>query len=246
MQLIVKAEERTLELKAKALAKDLNLEFQSSQKIHKTSIKNKNAYYLIKGKDMLYLQKGLTRKSNPIFCNFLEWSNASYGNSLIKCMRGLPKDCSVVDATAGFGRDALSLATISGSVLLIERLPWMIALLEDAIESVQHKSLRNLIGKFNLISGDSKDYLLNNHTRVDVIYLDPMFPNIGNAKAKKNIQALRDLTKEDNSSSLFFIAMELASSRVIVKRHKNSIFINNLKPNFSISGKTVRFDVYKT
>lgn len=246
MQLIVKAEERTLELKAKALAKDLNLEFQSSQKIHKTSIKNKNAYYLIKGKDMLYLQKGLTRKSNPIFCNFLEWSNASYGNSLIKCMRGLPKDCSVVDATAGFGRDALSLATISGSVLLIERLPWMIALLEDAIESVQHKSLRNLIGKFNLISGDSKDYLLNNHTRVDVIYLDPMFPNIGNAKAKKNIQALRDLTKEDNSSSLFFIAMELASSRVIVKRHKNSIYINNLKPNFSISGKTVRFDVYKT
>lgn len=246
MQLIVKAEERTLELKAKALAKDLNLEFQSSQKIHRTSIKNKNAYYLIKGKDMLYLQKGLTRKSNPIFCNFLEWSNASYGNSLIKCMRGLPKDCSVVDATAGFGRDALSLATISGSVLLIERLPWMIALLEDAIESVQHKSLRNLIGKFNLISGDSKDYLLNNHTRVDVIYLDPMFPNIGNAKAKKNIQALRDLTKEDNSSSLFFIAMELASSRVIVKRHKNSIYINNLKPNFSISGKTVRFDVYKT
>ena len=195
---------------------------------------------------MLYLQKGLTRKSNPIFCNFLEWSNASYGNSLIKCMRGLPKDCSVVDATAGFGRDALSLATISGSVLLIERLPWMIALLEDAIELVQHKSLKNLIGKFNLISGDAKDYLLNNHTRVDVIYLDPMFPNTGNAKAKKNIQALRDLTKEDNSSSLFFIAMELASSRVMVKRHKNSIYINNLKPNFSISGKTVRFDVYKT
>ena len=88
--------------------------------------------------------------------------------------------------------------------------------------------------------------MLNNHTRVDVIYLDPMFPNTGNAKAKKNIQALRDLTKEDNSSSLFFIAMELASSRVIVKRHKNSIYINNLKPNFSISGKTVRFDVYKT
>ena len=246
MQLIVKAEERTLELKAKALAKDLNLEFQSSQKIHRTSIKNKNAYYLIKGKDMLYLQKGLTRKSNPIFCNFLEWSNASYGNSLIKCMRGLPKDCSVVDATAGFGRDALSLATISGSILLIERLPWMIALLEDAIESVQHKSLKNLIGKFNLISDDAKDYLLNNRTRVDAIYLDPMFPNTGNAKAKKNIQALRDLTKEDNSSSLFFIAMELASSRVIVKRHKNSIYINNLKPNFSISGKTVRFDVYKT
>ena len=244
MQLIVKAEERTLELKAKALAKDLNLEFQSSQKIQKTSIKN--AYYLIKGKDMLYLQKGLTRRSNPIFCNFLEWSNASYGNSLIKCMRGLPKDCSVVDATAGFGRDALSLATISGSVLLIERLPWMIALLEDAIDSVQHKSLKNLIGKFNLISGDAKDYLLNNHTRADVIYLDPMFPNTGNAKAKKNIQALRDLTKEDNSSSLFFIAMELANSRVIVKRHKNSIYVNNLKPNFSISGKTVRFDVYKT
>ena len=40
--------------------------------------------------------------------------------------------------------------------------------------------------------------------------------------------------------------MELANSRVIVKRHKNSIYVNNLKPNFSISGKTVRFDVYKT
>jgi len=71
-----------------------------------------------------------------------------------------------------------------------------------------------------------------------------MFPNTGSARAKKNIQALRDLSEEDLSEDLLIQALNFAKKRVIVKRHKNSSYLNNQKPSFSIQGRVVRFDVY--
>ena len=71
-----------------------------------------------------------------------------------------------------------------------------------------------------------------------------MFPNKGSARAKKNIQALRDLSEEDLSDDLLIQALDFAKKRVIVKRHKNSAYLNDQKPSFSIQGRVVRFDVY--
>ncbi|HIE49748.1 MAG TPA: 16S rRNA methyltransferase, partial [Gammaproteobacteria bacterium] len=62
----------------------------------------------------------------------------------------------------------------------------------------------------------------------------------------KNIQALRDLSEEDLSDDLLIQALDFAKKRVIVKRHKNSNYLNNQKPSFSIQGRVVRFDVYVT
>ena len=102
----------------------------------------------------------------------------------------------------------------------------------------------SLVSKFELIQSDARDFFTLKKNEADVVYLDPMFPNTGSARAKKNIQALRDLSEEDLSEDLLIQALNFAKKRVIVKRHKNSSYLNNQKPSFSIQGRVVRFDVY--
>ncbi|GIS74509.1 MAG: hypothetical protein CM1200mP12_02280 [Gammaproteobacteria bacterium] len=48
-------------------------------------------------------------------------------------MRGLPQKGLIIDATAGLGRDALILSSLVERVILIERVPWVSALLEDGL-----------------------------------------------------------------------------------------------------------------
>ena len=201
-------------------------------------------YFLVKGKKKSHLQIGLRGKQKPIFCNFTEWANNNKKSNLMRCMKGLPSDCSVVDATAGFGRDALELATVSSSVVLIERIPWLHYLLQDGIKNSTEEPVLSLVNKFELIQSDARDFFALKLNKTDVVYLDPMFPNTGSARAKKNIQALRDLSIEDLSEDLLVQALDFAKKRVIVKRHKNSSYLNDKKPSFSIQGRVVRFDVY--
>ena len=73
-------------------------------------------------------------------------------------MKGLPLDCSVIDATAGFGRDALELATVSNSVVLIERIPWLHYLLQDGIKNSTEEHVVSLVNKFELIQSDARDF----------------------------------------------------------------------------------------
>jgi len=226
------------------LASQLGLDFliRGEEKKKQSSINDE--YYLVRGKKKSHLQIGLKGKQKPIFCNFTEWANNNKKSNLLRCMKGLPLDCSVVDATAGFGRDALELATVSNSVVLIERIPWLHYLLQDGIKNSTEEHVVSLVNKFELIQSDARDFFVLKTNEADVVYLDPMFPNTGSARAKKNIQALRDLSREDLSEDLLIEALDFAKKRVIVKRHKNSSYLNDQKPSFSIQGRVVRFDVY--
>ena len=226
------------------LATELGLEFISRRDALKKQTLIQAQYYLVIGKNKSYLQVGIKGKSKPIFCNFTEWANNNKKSNLLRCMKGLPLDCSVVDATAGFGRDALELATVSNSVVLIERIPWLHYLLQDGIKNSTEEHVVSLVNKFELIQSDARDFFVLKTNEADVVYLDPMFPNTGSARAKKNIQALRDLSREDLSEDLLIQALDFAKKRVIVKRHKNSSYLNDQKPSFSIQGRVVRFDVY--
>ena len=73
-----------------------------------------------------------------------------------------------------------------------------------------------------------------------------MFSGVGKSKAKRTIQALRDLTQETDTEGLLNLAIKKALKRVIVKRHKNSTYLEDLKPSHSIKGKVVRYDIYNT
>jgi|TARA_B110000438_G_scaffold291108_1_gene327645 16S rRNA (guanine1516-N2)-methyltransferase len=235
----------SLKLKAQVIADQLSLQSLSKKEALRSIKAREEGYYLKVEKLRCYLQLGLRSKTKPIYCNFSEWAENNKKSNLIRCMKGLPMNCTVLDATAGFGRDSLELASVSKSVTLVERLPWMAFLLEDGLKNTKEEPALSLIKKFNVFSMDSYDFLDNDKNNTDVVYLDPMFPKTGSAKAKKSIQALRELTKEDLSDGLLPLALSYAKKRVIVKRHKNSQHLDQKKPTFSISSRVVRFDVYE-
>jgi 16S rRNA G966 N2-methylase RsmD len=229
--------------KGQLLAKSLNLKFQDLSNLSPKENSAENQYYLVLGKERLYLKQGMNKRFNPICCDFDKWLSIRQKSNLLKCLKGLPPDCKVIDGTAGFGKDSLELAKVAKKVLLVERVPWMVALLKDGIKLSLNGEAAHLINKLEVRHGNIEDILASSFT-ADVIYLDPMFPEKGHAKAKKGIQALRDLTEEIDPVPILNLAMDKSKERVIVKRHNKSPFVSNLKPNFSIEGRVIRFDVY--
>jgi 16S rRNA (guanine1516-N2)-methyltransferase len=84
----------------------------------------------------------------------------------------------IVDATAGWGRDAFVLATMGCRVHMIERSEVIAKLLEDGLHRAeQDEKIGGLIkDKLSLTCGDSRKELLQTPFEPEVIYLDPMFP----------------------------------------------------------------------
>jgi 16S rRNA (guanine1516-N2)-methyltransferase len=150
----------------------------------------------------------------------------------------------IVDATAGWGRDAAVLSRFGAKVLMLERHPVMAALLQDALmhRSETDKNLMDL----HFLEVDAKYYLndLKPPQYPDVIYIDPMHPERSKAAlVKKDMQALQKLIGTDEDAlELIQCAMTRAKQRVVVKwpHHLKPL----LSPSFSIDGKTIRFDVY--
>ncbi len=162
--------------------------------------------------------------------------------------QGLVKACQpqsnlrVIDATAGWGRDAIILAHLGADVLMLERNPVMGALLQDGLCRFQPPSL---FGSLSLLHTQAFDYLQTlTHDYPDVIYLDPMHPaRQKSALVKKDMQILQHLIGPDmDVLPLIELARQRAHHRVVVKwpEHQPPL----LKPNSSIHGKTIRFDIY--
>ena len=152
----------------------------------------------------------------------------------------------VMDATAGWGRDAAVLASSGAEVLMLEREPVLAALLEDGLERLPHNQSMPL--NLKLRGGDARTYLeaLAPAEYPDVIYLDPMHPvREKSAKVKKDLYALQALLgADDDPLSLLEIARLRVRSRVVVKWPARLPAL--LKPDHAFEGKTVRFDVYIT
>ena len=157
---------------------------------------------------------------------------------------------SVVDATAGLGRDAFMLMSLGASVTLLERSPIVAALLADGIDRAQRDGLLSDGGKyFSLLPGQASKLL--NHWKddpPDVIYLDPMFPHKKkSALVKKEMRLFQRLLGADNDADeLLAPALTLARKRVVVKRPDYAPFLCEQKPSMQIKSKKHRFDVYLT
>lgn len=52
--------------------------------------------------------------------------------------------------------------------------------------------------------------------------------------------------KDDNSTELFEVAITCAKNRVVVKRPRLAANIAERAPNYSLTGKSSRFDIYLT
>ena len=155
----------------------------------------------------------------------------------------------VVDATAGFGGDAAMLAAIGCRVTLIEREPVVGALLRDGLRrSAEDPAGRTLTQRMNLVEADACEWLaaLPETERPDVIYLDPMYPELGaTARARKGMQYLQALLgPATDAGRLLQVARGVARERVVVKRPRRAPPLGGLPPSHSIVGRSTRFDVY--
>ena len=154
----------------------------------------------------------------------------------------------VLDATAGLGRDAFILAQLGCSLTLIERQPVIAALLEDGLQrAAADADTAPIVARMRLLCDDAITTM--QHWREEppqVIYLDPMFPHRQkSALVKKEMRWLRPLAGDDDDApALLAAALDLASHRVVVKRARQAPPIAGQTPGYALTGQSSRFDIY--
>jgi 16S rRNA (guanine1516-N2)-methyltransferase len=156
---------------------------------------------------------------------------------------------SVLDVTAGLGRDAFVLASLGCRVTLVERSAPFAALLEDGIErALLNNEVRPIAERMRLIHADSRDYLLklSPADAPDVIYLDPMYPHRDkSALVKKEMRYARALVGDDaDAGELLTAALASARRRVAVKRPKGAPVLPGPAPAAEIASANTRYDIY--
>lgn len=209
-------------------------------------------WLLFYDEDCLYLHSGAHEGFKPLTVEFLHgefarrWKSATKNDILVKAI-GLKKGVrTVCDATCGLGYDAFFLSTFKDlEVIACERHPVTAELVMDALTRVKET------GRFErhpvyFHFGDAKDFLRGRE--YDAVYLDPMFPRHEGSTAlpKKEMQLIGELVGKDaDGEALFDAAWSAAKMRVVVKRADDAPPITEKrKPDFEVSGKTVRFDIY--
>ncbi|MCW8331119.1 class I SAM-dependent methyltransferase [Photobacterium sp. SDRW27] len=159
----------------------------------------------------------------------------------------------VVDGTAGLGRDAFVLASLGCKVQMVERHPVVAALLDDGLNRAkQDPDIGGWISeRLSLLHASSHDALDKlaadpDFAAPDVVYLDPMYPHKKkSALVKKEMRVFQTLVGADNDAdSLLAPALALATKRVVVKRPDYAEFLADQKPSTAIETKKNRFDVY--
>ena len=177
----------------------------------------------------------------------------------------ITSDSTVIDATAGFGHDSLILASTGAQVIMLEQQPLMALLL--LAEQLRMNTLPNwqkLMSRLQIINTNALSYFAKLQTdakAVDVVYLDPMFPENSyqdsktgkGAKVGKHMQALHQLANPptlEQEKQLLQNAQAVVSQqgqkqgRVVVKRPQLAPLLANQPASESWHNEAVRFDGY--
>jgi 16S rRNA (guanine1516-N2)-methyltransferase len=154
----------------------------------------------------------------------------------------------VLDATAGLGRDAFVLAQLGCALTMIERQPVIAALLEDGLQrALADPEVAPIVAQMCLMRGNAIDLMgAWDGQPPQVVYLDPMFPpRDKSALVKKEMRLFRPLAGDDDDApALLEAALALATNRVVVKRPRKAPAIAGEKPSYALEGNSSRFDVY--
>ena len=195
--------------------------------------------------------------------------SAGRKSELILKAAKISADSQVIDATAGFGHDSLILASTGAQVTMLEQQPLMALLLFSEQQRMSAQpNWQKLMARLTIINTDALSYfaqLQKNKTdqavAVDVVYLDPMFPEDSyqdsktgkGAKVGKQMQALHHLAHPptlDEEMALLNKAQAVVADnqegrgRVIVKRPQQAPFLAQQNPDESWHNAAVRFDGY--
>lgn len=167
---------------------------------------------------------------------------------VVRACGGVPADDDrVIDATAGIGRDAALLAAVGYQVTMIERDPVLALMLADGLQRLAEQEPA-AAARLTLLGGDALDLLPAHRQTVDVVLLDPMFPERHKQAAVKKalqfIQQLASAPADGEELALLAAARDCARRRVVVKRPPRAPDLANVAPAHRLGGKAVRFDIY--
>lgn len=170
------------------------------------------------------------------------------GQDLAKAM-GLRagKTPTIVDATAGLGRDSFLLASLGARVILIERSEQMHELLGQGMKRAAREGgqFREIIGRMTLLKGDALDLIPELPS--EAILIDPMHPERKNsALVKQDLRQVREIVgTDDDAADLVQLAIKHARRRVVLKWPAKADPIEGVKKcTHQIIGKTTRYDVF--
>lgn len=156
----------------------------------------------------------------------------------------------VLDATAGFGRDALALIHHGHDVLAVERHPLMHALLADLAErlrAVRHKAPEAASwGTLEVVFKDARDILERPGQPFDVAYLDPMYRTPRRGRSRGPLHWLDQTLEQEPSEeteTLLSLARSSGVRRVVVKRPLKATPVTE-DVSGSVQGRTTRYDIY--
>jgi len=161
----------------------------------------------------------------------------------------------VVDATAGLGRDAWMMAMLNCKVILVEQSKVLNALLGDAIQrALNDVASMQIASRLELVHANAIAFLQQCDVEVDFVYLDPMYPDDGKkggkqTLVKKGMQFLHEIAGPDsNDHNLLNAALEKANRRVVVKRPRNAQMLAGSDEwngqITKIESPNTRYDVY--
>ena len=184
-----------------------------------------------------FLQKNLQRRAQQL----------GQKTPLIKALGKAKDSQTIIDTTAGLGRDAFLLANRNVKLTLLDQNPLLIAGLRYADWEWR-----------GLAPGDNPNWLcyfgdscqlLPQLPQADIIYIDPMFPeNTKSALVKKEAQLLQQLNQgSQDEHNLLKYAILKGERRIVVKRPRSGPYIqHHYIPDYQVFSKTHRYDVYLT
>ncbi|MCQ2543754.1 MAG: class I SAM-dependent methyltransferase [Lachnospiraceae bacterium] len=227
---------------AKEIAKHLNIEL-------KESAMDKELYLKLDEKGLSLNYEELEMYGDlTSMARRLKKDNLSH-EFIVKAskIKGANNPITILDATAGMGEDSLLLAAAGFEVDLYEYNPVIAALLRDSLKrAAAEPSMADIVSRMVLHEEDSIKAMEKLEYSPDVVVLDPMFPERQkSASVKKKFQLLQKLecpcaTEEE----LFNAAKKCNPRKIVIKRPLKGAFLDGKKPDYSLEGKAIRYDVF--
>ncbi len=257
LSLIVSWQTPACKLKAEQLAQTLNLPLAKSAGYNFLE----NTFTLLHvTEDRIELVSKHDKTPHVISAEFLtgpfgyRWLKGGGRNQAIARAAGLKagaKQITVLDATAGLGRDAFILASLGCRVQLVERSPIIATLLIDGLSRASQDAKGVAVTQFmTVVSDDAKKILdaITPGNSPDVVYLDPMFPHRDkSALTKIEMRLIRNIVGDDQDADMLLpLALKKARKRVVVKRQRQAPVLKGSAPSFVVKGKSNRYDIYLT
>ena len=206
---------------------------------------------------------------NNIIKSALNWQslahrivNAGRKSEMLLQASKLTKDMRVIDATAGFGYDGLLLASTGACVCMVERHP-VVALLLFFEHQRMHNNVNwhKLLSRISICHADFLDEGVLGTDLVDLVYLDPMFPQDSyTSKVNKSMQLLHQMASAPSTDDEWrllttavgrihvdgkVIVKRPLSAPVLAKGVTDTDYPNGICPYQSISNNAIRFDKYQ-